>query len=120
MLIDSLLLCDFAFPQLVRSMGPEDDWRVTEQFAGDLDLDQRLLNAVTGLSYQRSDLTQAARQGIAIERAILAREGRQRRTEEDALAPHFALRCRADGTSVGNAKLSALTDEYYTERGWDL
>lgn len=119
MLIDSLPMCDFAFPQLVRSMGPTDDWRTTEQFGGDLDLDVRLLNAVTGRSFERSDLTEAVRRGIAIERVMLAREGRHREMELEALGPHFALPCRADGTSIDAGGLSALMDQYYAERGWD-
>jgi len=120
MLIDSLPMCDFAFPQLVRSMGPEDDWRTTDQFVGDLELDLRLLNAVTGCSFDRGDLTRAARRSIAIERVMLAREGRHRMMEKEALAPHFGLPCRADGTSIDEAGLTALMDQYYSERGWDL
>lgn len=119
MLIDSLPLCDFAFPQLVRPLDPTEDWRTTEHLVGDLDFDLRALNAVTGRAFTRDDLRRAAQRGLAIERVMLAREGRHRRMEEEALGPHFALPCRADGTAIDAAGLSALMDEFYAERGWD-
>ena len=50
---------------------------------------------------------------------MLARAGRTRAMEE-ALAPHFKLPCRADGTSIDAAGFSRLLDEYYAARGWDL
>ncbi len=119
LLVDSLPLCDFAFPQLVRSMSSMEEWRSTEDISGDLDIDLRLLTAVTGVAYAREDLTLAAERAATLERAMLARAGRHRRMEE-ALAPHFALPCRADGTSIDQAGFSRLLDEYYTARGWDL
>jgi aldehyde:ferredoxin oxidoreductase len=39
---------------------------------------------------------------------------------EEALAPHFNLPCRADGTFIDAAGFSRLLDEYYAARGWDL
>ena len=120
MLIDSLPLCDFAFPQLVRPMKASEDWRTTDQFVGDLDMDLRLLNAVTGRDFGRDDVTRASHRAIALERAMLAREGRHRKMEEGLLSPHFQLPCRADGTTVDRVGLSELMDQYYAARGWDL
>jgi aldehyde:ferredoxin oxidoreductase len=39
---------------------------------------------------------------------------------EEALAPHFQLPCRVDGTLVDSQGFSRLLDEYYNARGWDL
>jgi len=50
---------------------------------------------------------------------MLARAGRGRKMEE-ALASHFKLPCRADGTFIDEAGFSRLLDEYYSARGWDL
>ena len=47
MLIDSLPLCDFAFPQLVRPMENRETWCNAEDISGDLDLDLRLFAAVS-------------------------------------------------------------------------
>lgn len=117
MLIDSLLMCDFAFPQLMRPMSAE-QWRSSEDILGDLDIDRRLLAAVTGIEYRREDLTRIAERAFTTERMLLARAGRGRDMEE-ALASHFALPCRADGTRIDAAGFSRLLSEYYAARGWD-
>jgi len=119
MLIDSLPLCDFAFPQLVRSMNSREEWQNTEDITGDLDLDRRLLEAVTGVAFTRDELERIAERAFTLERLMLARAGRGRRMEE-ALAPHFQLPCRADGTLIDRAGFARLLDEYYAARGWDL
>lgn len=64
-------------------------------------------------------MDRAAERAFTLERVMLARAGRGRRMEE-ALAPHFQLPCRADGTRVDSAGFSRLLDEYYSARGWDL
>ncbi len=119
MLIDSLPLCDFAFPQLVRSMDSREEWLNAEEIVGDLDLDRRLLAAVTGVEMTREELDLAAERAFTLERLMLARAGRGRKMEE-ALAPHFELPCRSDGTYVDQAGFSRLLAEYYAARGWDL
>jgi aldehyde:ferredoxin oxidoreductase len=117
-LIDSLPLCDFAFPRMFRDFRDWEEFRTAKEVAGDLDLDQRLLAAVTGESYSRDGLTAIAKRGFTLERCLLARAGRGRRLEE-GLAPHFQLPCRADGTAIDPAGFSKLLDEYYAARGWD-
>ena len=119
MLIDSLTMCDFAFPQLMRPFNTREEWEQAEEIDGDLDIDLRLVNAVTGLDLTRSDLTRFAVRGFTLERMLLARAGR-RRAMEEALAPHFQLPCRVDGTLTDAAGFSRILDEYYAARGWDL
>ncbi len=119
MLIDSLPLCDFAFPQLVRPMESRKAWQNAEDILGDLDLDLRLFAAVTGVELTREEMTRIAERAFTLERALLARAGRGRKMEE-TLAPHFKLPCRADGTLIDEAGFSGLLDEYYSARGWDL
>ncbi len=118
-LIDSLPLCDFAFPQLVRPMESREEWQNTEDISGDLDLGVRLFAAVTGLELTHQEMEKAAERAFTLERAMLARAGRGREMEE-ALAPHFKLPCRADGTFIDEEGFSRLLDEYYSARGWDL
>ena len=112
-LIDSLPLCDFAFPQLAAPIADNVAWRAIENPVGDLDFDRRVLLAVTGLDYTRVDLTRIAERAFALERSLLARAGRSRPMEE-GLAPHFKLPCRADGTSIDAAGYSRLLDEYFS------
>jgi aldehyde:ferredoxin oxidoreductase len=119
MLIDSLPLCDFAFPQLVRPMRGRKEWRNSEDITGDLELHLRLFAAVTGVELSREELEEVAERAFTLERAMLARAGRGRALEE-SLAPHFKLPCRSDGTLIDEAGFSRLLDEYYAARGWDL
>ena len=119
MLIDSLPLCDFAFPQLVRSMSSRAEWESSEDILGDIDFGRRLLAAVTGIELSAEDLILTAVRAFTLERMLLARAGRTRAMEE-TLAPHFKLPCASDGTLVTEEGFSHLIDEYYSARGWDL
>jgi len=120
MLIDSLPLCDFAFPQLVRPMDTRQEWMAAEDITGDLELDLRLFSAITGDMLSREEMTRVAERAFTLERAMLARAGRGRKMEEATLAGHFKLPCRVDGTSIDEGGFSRLLDEYFTARGWDL
>lgn len=119
MLIDSLTLCDFAFPQLIKPMENREEWESVEDITGDLDIDLRLLTVVTGCRISREELDQIAERAISLERLLLARAGRNRDLEEK-LGPHFKLPCRADESLVDQAGFSRLLDEYYDARAWDL
>ncbi|MBN1314424.1 MAG: hypothetical protein JXA42_03115 [Anaerolineales bacterium] len=119
MLIDSMPLCDFAFPQLVRPFENKADWESSEEIMGDLDFGRRLLAAVTGIEYTEQDLTRIAERAFTLERMMLARAGRGRNIEE-ALAFHFGLPCNSDGTLIDEKGFYRLMDEYYSERGWNL
>lgn len=119
MIIDSLPMCDFAFPQIIRPMDSAEEWYTTEQVVGDLDLDLRLMKVVTGIAMSRDEINRIAERAFTLERLMLVRAGRTRELEE-TLAPHFKLPCRADGTSIDEAGFARLLDEYYMARGWDL
>jgi len=119
MLIDSLPLCDFAFPQLVRPMASRAEWESSEDISGDIDLARRLFSAVTGIELSWEELIQAAERAFTLERMLMARAGRGRAMEE-TLAQHFKLPCRANGTLISEEGFSRLMDEYYSARGWDL
>jgi len=118
-IIDSLPLCDFAFPQLVRPMTTREEWESAEDLLGDIDLGRRLLWAVTGEELTWDDLRRAAERTFNIERVMAARAGRNRAMEEK-LAPHFKLPCPWDGTLISEEGFFRLMDEYYAARGWDL
>ncbi len=118
-IIDSLPLCDFAFPQLVRDLGGKEAWRNAKDITGDLDWDRRFLAAVTGKDFSRRDLDRIAQRAFNLERVMLAARGRCRAMEEE-LAAHFGLPCRADGTTTDLEGFRQLLAEYYAARNWDL
>ena len=118
-LIDSLPLCDFAFPRLVRPMKTREEWVNAEDIAGDLDLGRRLFAAVTGVDMTCAEMDRVAERAFTLGRLMLARVGRGRSMEEE-LGAHFSLPCRDDGTCISDVGFSLLLDEYYDARGWDL
>ena len=118
MTIDSLPMCDFSFPQTMRPVADWDEFADADDLGGDLDLDLRLLKAVTGRAYSRADLDLIAERALNLERLLIARAGRERKLEE-TLAWHFKLPCRADGTSIDEAGFSRLVSNYFAARGWD-
>ncbi len=119
LLVDMLPMCDFAFPQLTRRLRSAEEWQQTDDVVGDVGLGLRLLRAVTGEDWSEDELAQAAERVLNVERVLLARAGRGRPMEQ-ALASHFRLPCRADGTTIAEAGFARLLDEYYAARRWDL
>jgi aldehyde:ferredoxin oxidoreductase len=118
MLVDSLPLCDFAFPMLIRPLAGPEDWATADDVLGDLDLGRRLLAAVTGVEYSQADLDRVAERAFTLERVMLARAGRSRPMEH-ALVGHFKRPCRDDGTVLDEVGFARMLDEYYAARGWD-
>jgi aldehyde:ferredoxin oxidoreductase len=118
MINDSLPLCDFSFPRVIKPFKSRDEWRNTNNIIGDVDIGRRLLNACTGIEFSTTDLYKAAERAFNIERAILAMFGRKRLTDE-SIEPHFELPCRTDGTRLCKTTFKSLLDEYYMLRGWD-
>jgi aldehyde:ferredoxin oxidoreductase len=119
MLNDSLPLCDFAFPQLVRPLKNRVEWEASGDISGDVNIGCRIFYAVTGIEISNKELLNNVVRAFTLERALLARAGRSRAMEE-TLAPHFKLPCKQDGTLVELDQFYQLMDEYYSARGWDL
>jgi aldehyde:ferredoxin oxidoreductase len=71
-IIDSLPLCDFAFPQLIHPIESREMWSNIDDILGDLDLDLRFFTAVTGETLQREQLEKAAERAFTLERMMLA------------------------------------------------
>ncbi|MCK4827034.1 hypothetical protein KA005_65475, partial [bacterium] len=117
-LIDSLPLCDFAFPMLIKPYNNVQEWLEDEDIYGDLDLDHRLLNSITGENFTREELDRAADRAFFIEKCLLARAGRSRKHEE-RLYTHFELPCRDDNTYITKDDFLKLMDVYYDYRGLD-
>lgn len=119
MLLDSLPLCDFAFPMLIKPFNTVQEWQACEDIAGDLDFSRDVFNAITGLDWDEDRFTQAADRGLAIERILLLKAGRTR-DMEGRLASHFALPCRDDGTRIDEPDFKRMMDVFYQVKGWNI
>ncbi len=132
---ESLVLCDFAWPVY--------DDASTEDHVGDPGLEGKLLSAVTGRDFDEAVLNRYAERIIALNRAILLREGRRGR--QDDVLPEFFFVERDEfiadvfgmhnpqlllpgagdevisrrGKAVDRQGFEKLLDDYYGLRGWD-
>jgi len=118
-IIDSLTLCDFAFPRTIGRFQDEEEWRASPDTRADMEIGARLLFACTGLDYTGKELELIAERVFNLERAMLAEFGRDRQVDS-SIEPHFELPCKTDGTCLDKELFDRLLDEYYQLRGWDL
>jgi aldehyde:ferredoxin oxidoreductase len=119
-LIDSLLLCDFAFPRVIRPFKTKEEWLQTEDVYGDLDIEAKLLSACTGTALSTADLERACERIFNLERMILISKFDRDRRVDEQIEPHFELPCKTDGTRLDIQIFKELLDEYYVLRGWDV
>ena len=116
--IDSLPLCDFAFPRTIGGFRDEEQWRACPGTDADIEMGARLLSACTGLEYTNDQLETVAERVFNLERAMLVEFGRDRALDV-SIEPHFELPCKNDGTRLDRDLFNRLMDEYYRLRGWD-
>ena len=117
-IMDSLPLCEMAFPRTIGGFGSEEEWHESPDAQTDLEIGARLLTSLTGENYHNRDLEHIAERVFNIERAMLVEWGRDRKLDE-SVEPQFELPCSSDGTVLDKALFNRLLDEYYIFRGWD-
>lgn len=107
----SLPTCDWAFPIIASNF--------TEDGSGDTSIESELYSAVTGVDYTEEELDRVGERIFNLERLIAAREGRNRKVDENVVSffskPNWTRRITLD-----QDKFRALLDEYYELRGWDV
>lgn len=117
-IMDSLPLCEMAFPRTIGGFHSEEEWWSSPDTQTDLEIGARLLSAVTGTTFTNQDLERAANRVFNVERALLTRWGRDRSLDE-TVEPQFELPCSSDGTRLDKPLFDRLLEEYYHLRGWD-
>ena len=119
-MLDCLPLCDFTFPRLLKPFKSRQEWVMSEDVYGDLDIEAKLLSACTGSEFTTEELEVVAERVFNLERMILVERFGRDRSVDELVAPHFQLPCRTDGTSISLEKFRELLDQYYLGRGWDV
>jgi aldehyde:ferredoxin oxidoreductase len=117
-ILDSLPLCDFAFPRLIKPFKSREEWLAAEEIYGDLDIEAKLLSACTGIEYSTEDLEIMAERIFNLERMILVEKFGRNREIDEIVAAHFKLPCSTNGTSITIQEFEKLLTEYYQARGW--
>jgi len=106
---DSLLTCDQVFPILY-------SWTDPEGF-GDPGADALLFRTATGVDLDEPSLRRVGERIFNLERAIMVREGRTRKEDEQVI-PYFK-RPDQQGIGLDENKFRYLMDEFYDLRGWN-
>jgi aldehyde:ferredoxin oxidoreductase len=133
---EALILCDFAWPLF--------DDASTADHVGDSSLESQLLSAVTGREIDEKGLDEIGERIFVLNRAIVLREGRKGRGDDNLPEFHFIEReepisdgfgmrnpelflpgkgdeiVSRKGKAVDREKFEQLKDEYYELRGWDV
>jgi len=117
-ILDSIPLCDFAFPRLLKPIKDRESWIMSSSIYGDLDIEANLLSACTGLKISNIELEKIAERTFTLERMILVKKFNRDRKVDEMVAPHFQLPCKTDGTNISITDFSKLLEKYYIDRGW--
>jgi aldehyde:ferredoxin oxidoreductase len=118
-ILDSLPLCDFSFPRLLKPFKDMRSWTTADDVYGDLDIEANLLSDCTGFDISNFELEKIAERTFNLERMILVKRFDRNRKTDEMVAPHFQLPCKTDGTNISMEKFGELLDHYYKDRGWD-
>jgi aldehyde:ferredoxin oxidoreductase len=127
---ECLILCDYLWPITDLESSPD--------HVGDPTLESRLLSAVTGRDTDEEELYKIGARVFNLQRAILAREGRRGREDDDLPGHCFTEPLQYDhlnpdclvpgrdgevisreGAVIDRAGFEGMKEEYYRLRGWD-
>lgn len=128
---ECLVLCDFAWPIYHTP--------ATEDHVGDPSLESQICSAVTGRDIDEIELYKIAERVWNLKRAILTREGRKGRIDDNIEEFNFTVPLKGDfgnpkcivpgkdgevfsreGMVVDKTEFEKMKDEYYSIRGWDV
>ncbi|HIE19121.1 TPA: hypothetical protein EYP75_05285 [Candidatus Bathyarchaeota archaeon] len=119
-LLDSLPLCDFIFPRVIKPFRTKEEWLKAENVYADVEIEAKLFLTCTGIDLSISDLEKACERIFNLERMILISKFDRDRNVDEQVEPHFELPCKTDKTRLNVRIFKKLLDEYYILRGWDL
>jgi len=119
-LLDSLPLCDFAFPRVIKPFRTKEEWLKADDVYGDLEIEAKLFVTCTGINLSIVELERACERIFNLERLILTSKFDRDREVDEQVEPHFELPCKTDKTRLNAQIFKELLDEYYTLRGWDV
>lgn len=130
---DSLVLCDWAWPIIFA--------RTTEDHVGDPSLESKLYSAVTGNEVDERGLYKKGEMLFNLQRAILMREGRTGRQDDQIAEFNYTIPIRPkfeinnqksivsgkdgaplirEGAVVDRDGFIRMLEDYYRARGWDV
>lgn len=117
---DSISVCDWCFPRILRVFRSEEEFNSASDYYGDIDAETKLFNPATGLDLTTSELEKICEKIFNLERALVIRNCGRSRETDSTMEWLFEYPEKSDGTKLDKAIFNRYLDEYYTQRGWDV
>ena len=119
MLKDSLLLCDWVFPRVLRGFDTVAQLEAADDYYGDVDAEASMLAPLTGLDLTSADLDLAGERIRNLDRALHVRNHERSRAVDATGEWVFEYPEKSDGTKLDRELFDEILDTYYEIRGWD-
>jgi len=116
---DSLLLCDWCFPRILRGFNSKEELKAAEDYCGDIDAEAKMLSPLTGLKITSADLGKAGDRIRNLDRALHIRNYDRSRELDSSGEWVCEYPEKSDGTKWDKSLFNKILDSYYNNRGWD-
>lgn len=116
---DSLILCDWCFPRILRGFHSREELLAAKDYAGDINAEAKMLAPLTGLKLTTADLEKAGDRIRNLDRALHIRNYDRSREIDSSGEWLCEYPEKSDGTNWDIALFNSILDNYYDKRGWD-
>ncbi len=116
---DSLLMCDWCFPRILRGFHSREELLAAEDYCGDIDAEAKMLAPLTGLPLTTADLEKSGDRIRNLDRALHIRNYNRNREVDSSGAWLGEYPEKSDGTKWDMPLFNRILDSYYDKRGWD-
>jgi len=116
---DSLLLCDWCFPRILRGFHSREELIAAKDYCGDIDAEAKMLAPLTGLNITTPDLEEAGERIRNLDRALHVRNYNRSRKDDSSGEWLCEYPEKSDGTQWTMPIFNSILDSYYENRNWD-
>ena len=116
---DSLMLCDWLYPRLLRGYLSKEELQAASDYYGDLDAETKMFVPLTGMRVTTADLVKTGERVRNLDRALHVRNYGRNREMDSCAAWLFEYPEKSDGTKLTRPLFERILDLFYAARGWD-
>jgi len=116
---DSLLLCDWCFPRILRGFHSREELIAAKDYCGDIDAEAKMLAPLTGLNITTPDLEKAGERIRNLDRALHVRNYNRSRKVDSSGEWFCEYPEKSDGTQWSISIFNSILDSYYENRNWE-
>jgi aldehyde:ferredoxin oxidoreductase len=116
---DSLLVCDWCFPRILKVFHTKQELEAAADYYGDIDAEMKMFIPLTGINMNTADLEKAGERTRNLDRALHVRNYNRSRGIDATGEWYCEYPEKSDGTKLDMAIFNSILDSYYENRGWD-